>query len=209
MFNMFKRKCKITFIKHGSTIYSEETRLNDKIDYPPLNELGKIEAENIAQWVEKRSPKVDKIYSSTNLKAVQSCKYVANEYKKEFEIVDSLYSKRAGRWSGLTFEQIKKLYPQELKQYHENRAEFCPENGESNSEFVQRVHSKIEELIEHNIGKRIIIVTNGDVIQAEICSALNIPPENMGKIYIPCGSATQLCYYSDWTSLVYSGYIPL
>ena len=44
---MFKRKCKITFIRHGSTIYSDENRLNDSLDYPPLNELGKIEAQNI------------------------------------------------------------------------------------------------------------------------------------------------------------------
>ena len=46
---MFKRKCKITFIAHGSTIYSEDNRLTDKLDYPPLNENGELELEKIVE----------------------------------------------------------------------------------------------------------------------------------------------------------------
>ena len=112
---MFKRKCKITFIRHGSTIYSEENRLCDKLNYPPLNEVGKIESENIAQWVERRSPKVDKIYTSPDVKSMQTCEFVAKEYKKDFQIIDNLYSRRSGDWNGLTFEQIEKQYPEEIK----------------------------------------------------------------------------------------------
>ncbi len=206
---MFRRKCKITFIRHGSTIYSDENRLNDNLNYPPLSEVGKIEADKIAKWIEKRSPKVDKIYTSSDIQSIQTCKLVSQEYKKDFEIVDNLYSRRTGKWNGLTFEQIEKQYPEELKQYHENRANYWTENGETNTQLQQRVRNSVAELIAQNIGNRIIIVTNGDVIQAEICSALNIPIENMGRIYIPCGSASQLSYFDSWTSLVYCGHFPL
>lgn len=206
---MFKRKCKITFIRHGSTIYSDENRLSDNQNYPPLNELGKFEAARIANWIQKRSPKVDKIYTSSDLRAIQTCKYVADEYGEDFEIIDNLHSRKAGPWSGLTFDQIEKQYPEELKKYHDDRANFWIEPGETNVQLFERVRGVVSKLIAQNIGKRIIIVTNGDVIQAEICAALNIPLQNLGQIYIPCGSASQLSYFTDWTSLVYSGHIPL
>ena len=206
---MFERKCKITFIRHGSTIYSDENRLSDNQNYPPLNEIGKIEAERIAQWVQKRSPKVDKIYTSSDLKTIQTCKYVANEYQKDFEIITGLHARKSGKWSGLNYEQIERQYPQELDSYHQDRANYGVDGGESNAQLCTRIHDKISELIAENIGKRIVIVANGDTIQAEICTALDIPVQNIGKIYIPCGSATQLSYFTEWTSLVYSGHIPL
>lgn len=206
---MFKRKCKITFIRHGSTIYTEDNRLCDKLNYPPLNEIGKIEAEKIAQWVEKRSPKVDKIYSSPDLKSMQTCEFVAKEYKKDFQIIDSLSPRLHGDWNGLTFEQIEKQYPEEIKKYHQNRAQCWCKNGENLSNFNARVHNAISDLIAKNNGKRIIIVTSGDIIQSEICNALGIPIQNIGQIYIPCGSATQLSYFTSWTSLVYSAHLPV
>ena len=59
---LFKRKCQITFIAHGATIYTEENRICDKESHPPLNEVGQNEADKIARWIVKRSPNIDKIY---------------------------------------------------------------------------------------------------------------------------------------------------
>ena len=59
---LFKRKCTITFIAHGSTLYTEENRICDKESHPPLNEQGQEEAELIANWIVRRSPNIDKIY---------------------------------------------------------------------------------------------------------------------------------------------------
>ena len=52
---LFKRKCKITFIAHGATLYTEENRICDKESHPPLNEQGQEEAERIAKWIIHRS----------------------------------------------------------------------------------------------------------------------------------------------------------
>ena len=37
---MLKRKCKITYIAHGATIYSDDYRLCSQENYPPLEEKG-------------------------------------------------------------------------------------------------------------------------------------------------------------------------
>ena len=67
----------------------------------------------------------------------------------------------------------------------------------------------IDELVSQNIGNRIIIVTHPEVIQAAICAALAIPADKLPKIFIRTGSATQISYYEEWASLVYSDYVPL
>ena len=43
----FDRKCKITFICHGATIYSDEFRFSDVENYPPLSDAGQEEMEKI------------------------------------------------------------------------------------------------------------------------------------------------------------------
>ena len=81
----FDRKCKITFISHGATIYSEENRFSDKDNYPPLNENGVEEVEKICQFLKLRGVKNDRIYTSSAARCVQTAKYVSKIYKKLFE----------------------------------------------------------------------------------------------------------------------------
>ena len=83
-----------------------------------------------------------------------------------------------------------------------------PEDAESVTDFINRVNISLNNIIEANIGNRIIIVTHKDIIKAAIISALNIPHSSLHRIYIKSGSATQISYYEKWSSLVYSGYTP-
>lgn len=205
---MFNRKSKIIFIRHGSTIYTEENRLYDANDYPPLNESGKEEMEKIARWVKNRNPKIDLIYTSSALRCIQSARIISKYYKQDFEIVDHLNERKTGIWSGLTFEQIEEKYPQMLEKFHVNPCSYGPEGGENTVELNKRVSSALDDIIESNPNKRIVIITHMGVIQAAISNALTIAPRHQSKIYIPTGSATQISYYKDWASLVYSGCLP-
>lgn len=206
---MFKRKCKITFISHGSTIYSEDNRLTDRLDYPPLNENGYNELSKIVDFIKKRGLKTNKIYASPALATVQSAEILADELKQDFEVLNDLYNRKCGIWSGLSFSQIEKKYPDMLDQLHQNPLGFCPENGENIQTFNDRVNKIISEVIEKNLRGRVIIVTHPSVIQSVIKNVLNIPAENQYKIYIRPASATQVSFYEDWASLIYSGYKPL
>lgn len=172
---MFNRKCKITFIAHGATIFSEENKISDKDNYPPLTDAGEEEIEKICQWLKARAIKTDKIYSSPALRTVQSAQMIEKMLKKDFEILEDLNS-------------IKK----------------------SNLiDFNKKVSKIIKKIVDENTGSRIIIVTYPEVIQAAISSAIKLPAKNQSNIYIRTGSASQISYFEDWASLMYSGYIPL
>lgn len=205
---LLQRKCKITFIRHGSTIYTEENRLFDDENYPPINEIGRLEMEKISHWVVQKGLKIDKIYSSSALRNIQSARILSKICKQEFEVIDTLKSRKTGIWSGLSFDQVKAKYPEMLEEYHKNPEFYWPEGGENTFELNTRVNNTISKIIKQNTGKRIILITHGEIIQAAIKNALNIPAENQFKIYIPTGSATQISYFTDWASLVYSSFVP-
>lgn len=206
---MFKRKCKITFIAHGSTIYSEENRLTNKIDYPPLNDNGYQEIKKIADFVKKRGLKTDNIYCSPALCCVQSAEILADELKQDFTPINDLYTRKCGVWGGLSFDEIEKQYPEMLEELHKTPQNFCPEGGEDIDLFNKRVNDIVSQVIEKNLRGRVIIVTHPSVIQSAIKNALSIPPEHQYKIYIKPASATQISYFTSWASLVYSDYTPL
>lgn len=206
---MFNRKCKITFISHGATIHSEENRLSDNENYPPINDSGQDEIEKICEWLRKRAIKNDKIYTSSALRTTQSAQMISKIFKKDFEILDGLHARKCGVWSGLTFEQIENKYPQMLGQLHENPCSYCPDKGETVLDFNKRISKIIKKIVEENVGNRIIIVTHPDVIQSAISKAIKLPPQHQAKVYIRTGSASQISYFESWASLVYSGYVPL
>ena len=80
----FDRKCKITFICHGATIYTEEGRLSDKPNYPPLSESGIEEMENMVSYLKSRRIKNDVIYTSPSIRTTQSAILISKLYKKDY-----------------------------------------------------------------------------------------------------------------------------
>ena len=204
----FQRKCKITFVCHGATIYSEEGRLSVALNYPPLSESGVEEMEALAGYLKARGVKNDVIYTSPSIRTVQSAMMIAKLFKKDYVIVDDLTLRKYGNWNGQTIGGLLNKYPEGF-----NHLLLKPDksmgDAESSKELVLRVKKVIERLVEENIGNRIIIVTHPEVIQAAICAALDIPEDKLGKIFIRTGSATQISYFENWASLVYSDYTPI
>lgn len=207
---MFNRKCKITFISHGATIYSEENRIcTDNDNYPPLNDAGEEEIEKICEWLKARGIQNDKVYASPSLRSIQSAEMIAKVFKKDFEVLDGLTSRKCGVWSGLTYEDIEEKYPQSLEQMHADPCSYCPEGGEAIVDFDKRISKIIKKIVDENVGNRIIIVTHPDIIQVAISSAIKLPAQHQTKVHIKTGSATQISYFESWASLVYSGCVPL
>lgn len=205
----FNRRCKITFICNGSTIYSEDDRFTDSENYPPLSENGQQEIEKICEFIRKRGIKNSKIYSSPAVRSRQSAEMVAKVYKQDFQVIEDLHPRKCGSFNGLTFEQIYEKYPDDMERLLNSPETAVPDDAESISAFITRVGATLNRIIEENIGNRIVIVTHKDVIKAAICLALNIPYSSLSKIYIKSGSASQISYFEKWSSLVYCDYTPM
>lgn len=206
---MLSRKCKITYVAHGATIYTEDFRLCNQENYPPLEEKGQEEIRKICEYIKKRGVKNDKIYSSPATRCIQSAQMIAKVYKQDFEILSELNSRDWGSWNGLTLDNIVKKYSIEYGAKNPSIIAITPENGEPIVDFNNRVDKVVQDLVEKNIGNRVIVVTGQNVIQSVVATTLGIPPEKQSRILIKTGSATQISYFDGWSSLIYCGYVPL
>ncbi len=205
----FDRKCKITFICHGATIYTEEHRFSDIENYPQLSDLGQEEIERICDFLKRRGVKNDVIYTSAGARTLQTAKMIAKLYKQNYEVIEDLKPRKCGKLNGLTLEQIENKFPNFLEKWF-NKADYDEElEAESIEDFIKHTKKTINELVEKNIGNRIIIVTYPEVIQAVICDVLGMPSDKIAKMFIKTGSATQISYYEKWASVVYADYVPL
>lgn len=205
----FSRKCKITFICHGATIYTEENRFSDVENYPQLSDMGQDEVERICEFLKRRGVKNDVIYTSPSVRTVQTAKTIAKLYKKDISVIDDLKPRKCGKLNGLTIEQIENKFPDLLEKWF-NNPEYDEElEAESINDFIKHTKKTIDDIVENNIGNRVIIVTYPEVIQAAICAALDMPADKIAKVFIKTGSATQISYYEKWSSLVYSDYNPV
>jgi len=173
---MFRRKCKVTFICHGSTINSEENRFYDDELHPPLNENGKIEMEKISKWLRAKGLKTDVLYSCSALRCVQSARIISQYLNTDYKVIDSLRSRKAGLWSGLTFEQIEVKYPSELDKYHADRKNFWVDGGENTEELNKRVSAALSKLVEENLLKELrLTATIGSVTSEALTNVIACP----------------------------------
>ena len=205
----FDRKCKITFICNGTTIYSNDYRFTDAENYPPLNDYGQEEIEKVCEYLKKRGVKNNKIYSSPALRTKQSADLISKLFKQDYEIIEDLHPRKCGSFNGLTFEQVAQKHPDLLKKMIDEPQIPVPDDAEAISDFIKRVSVSINDIIEQNIGNRIIIVTHRDIIKAAVCSALNMQDSAIHRIYIQSGSISQISYFKTWASLIYCDYKPL
>lgn len=198
---MFKRRCKITFISHGATVYSLDGIINNTLKYPKINEIGEEEIKKVCEYLEKRGVAYDKIYTSPNACCVESANIIAKIFKQKPINID-LKSRNFGNWQGLSATDL-------IKEHGVNFFTETPENGEALKDFNKRISDTIETLIKDNIGNRIIIVTTPDVIQSAVANTLGLTPKNQHKNLIKTGTLTQISYFEKWSSLIYCDYIPL
>lgn len=206
---MLKKRCKITFVVHGSTIFTPEDRLYEIGEYPPLDANGKYEISKLCQWLKKRSPKNDKVYAAPTMRSVQSAEIIAQSYSQEFEVLDSLRTKNEGIWAGCSFDEIEEKYPDQLKKYQANVANFKLNGAESFEEYNNDIYNVITKIKEENFDKRIIIVCDANLIRGVIAKSFELPIANQNKINLQTGSATQINFYEGWEILVYSNYVPV
>lgn len=202
---MLKRKCKITFISHGETVYTQENRISDSEKYPPLTENGQEEIEKVCEYLKVRGVKNDKIFTSPATRCIQTVKPIAKMFRQDFEVVDNLHIRKCGTLNGKTFEAVAKQYSNDFPTIANIDVEGC----ELLVDFNERVHKEVMKLVSENKNSRLIVVTYPMIIQSVVAQVLKVSPEDQFRILIKTGSLTQVSFFDDWSSLIYADVKPL
>jgi alpha-ribazole phosphatase len=145
-----------------------------------LNETGKQQIKKLFRRLS--SEQIEMIFSSDLTRTIESAKIIGkklaiiNEPISEFREID------LGVWEGHTLEEIEERFPEDLLKRSEDIKDFRVENGESFSDVNKRVIPKIMDVIEDNVGKRILVVAHGGVNRIIIADALGLSINNIPRL---------------------------
>lgn len=187
-------KCKTVYLlRHGQINTSGKKRYIGILDIP-LSEEGIIQANKLKEYFS--SICVDKIYSSSLIRSVQTAHIIGGAENMQVSVMDELKEINMGDWEGKSFDEIRNKYPEEFKNRMENIEAFRPENGESFGQCKKRawdIFSKIISSDESNI----IIVAHAGINRVILASLLGIPMNNIFKFKQDYGCINKIRFLNE------------
>ena len=179
----------LILIRHGQS-QANITKCFAGQSNPDLTENGKKQAEVLSDWLINNF-NIDVIYASDLLRAYNTALPTAQKLKKQIIKTKELREINAGYWQGTPYEQIIKLYPEEYNTWLNDIGNSVCNGGESVKQLFQRVTEKIENIINENLDKTVLIVTHATPIRVILANYIKHDVSLAKEIeWVPNSSAT-------------------
>ena len=173
---------KLYFVRHGRTEWNEEGRIQGANGDSPLLESSIQQLEALGQHLSRTY--FDAAYSSDLPRAVHTAQIILeqNQHPISLQEPPALREWWLGRLEGRKIVELKALYPEEMKAFRHNLAEFHHDifGAESVEETTQRTENFIKSLKDKS-GEAILIVGHGANLTASIRTLLGYKPEELRK----------------------------
>jgi glucosyl-3-phosphoglycerate phosphatase len=134
--------------RHGQTTYNAEHRFQGQIDVP-LNPLGRAQAQRAARHLAQLAP--DAIWSSDLVRASATADYLAELTGLPVHTDKDLRERQGGAWEGLTTDEIRERYP-------ENLARWDPPDGEPVQVVAERACAAMLRIADASPPSSLVVV---------------------------------------------------
>ena len=196
---------RLILVRHGETelnarhVFQGSTNL-------PLNDGGVLQAEALARCL--APDPIDRLISSSLQRAAQTAEIIATGHPDQPQVLldPRLLEVNFGRWEGLNEMQIEEVLPGEVQEWKRNPS-FAPSEGESMLQAMERVKGLLDELRFLPAGHRVVVVAHGAILQALICSALDILPRFWWPFHLYNSSISKVWLYEQGATLVGMNYL--
>lgn len=125
--------------------------------------------------------KLDAVYSSPLTRAYNTALAVRGSKNLEIIKLDDLMEIDAGGFEGLAFEDLYKLYPEQMQAWDNHPYDFVAPNGESIVQVHDRMTKAIDDIVRQNRGKTVAVVSHGCAIRSYICGPLGLGIQRVGE----------------------------
>lgn len=163
----------IFIARHGQNEDNVNGILNGHRDLP-LTELGRTQARQLAEGIERARLRFDAVYCSPLVRAHETAKIVAQQIGTPEPIVLPLLIERDfGVMTGKRIDQIEALCAPDIIKTDTITYFLHPEGAETLPELVARGQKILDTIRQtHNSG-RILLVCHGDIGKMIYCAATN------------------------------------
>lgn len=155
----------LTMVRHGETDWNAEGKIQGSTKEVDLNENGRSQIRTLAKKL--KGKRFDLILASDLNRCVQSAEILSKElgipYETPWEI---LQERRYYSWEGRNVDEVLAEHPMKLKKGGFAFHTANPEEGETLSEFLQRMQDAYNKILDAYPGKHILLVGHGGVNRA-------------------------------------------
>lgn len=171
-------------VRHGETVWNREGRFQGQQD-APLSDDGRRQAELLSRRLFSLAGEkgFDAVWSSDLDRARLTAQALAAPYGLPVRTHAGLREMNFGAWEGLTIEEIRTRFPEDLAAYQRDGARMAPTGGESFLEMIDRSACVLDALWAEG-ARRVVVVSHGGTIKGLLCHLLGLPPESRKRLIL-------------------------
>ena len=187
---------RIFLVRHGETNWNKEGRFQGQINVP-LNNNGKDQAKKASNFL--NTINFNKAFSSSMDRPYETAQIILQN-KSDLKItkIEKLVEISHGLWEGKLENEIKKQWPELLKNWHEKPDEVIMPEGESIKEVSERSVKAWEDICSAQKNKDLTLLVAHDAVNKTlICNILEIDFSNIWMIKQGNGGITIIDIFQD------------
>jgi len=145
-------------VRHGQTEWNRVERFRGRADVP-LNETGLAQARATGERVAAEWEPVS-VYSSPLSRAVRTAEAIAMHFGLPVQICPALADIDYGHWQGLTPDEARERWPEEVEAWFSAPQKARIPGGETLDDLRARSMSVVKELGDQHEGQTIVLVAH-------------------------------------------------
>ena len=153
---------RLILVRHAITTCNEGGNLSGQID-STLSEKGKLQVEQLTCYLKDEN--IDEIYTTPFSRTKDTMEKLAQIKSIEINETDKFNEIDFGEFDGLSFDIIKRDYPEEFEKMIKEGLEYTYPKGESLIDTFDRVSKELENILKDKDNKTILICSHGGTIR--------------------------------------------
>jgi broad specificity phosphatase PhoE len=169
----------LVLVRHGRTDVNARGLLLGRLD-PPVDELGLVQAEQLAMAIEKP----DRVVSSPLLRARQTAEAFGLPVEVDDRWIELDYGELDGQPVSSVGSEVWKRWRTDLR--------FTPPGGESIHDMSVRVLAACEDLVDEVAERDVVVVSHVSPIKAAVTWALGVGTETGWRTHLDAASISRI-----------------
>ena len=197
---------RLIFVRHGLSSFNKEGRIQGRNDLSKLTKEGQLQAEAAGKTIS--SIPIDAVYSSPLQRASETTKIIIEQHQRDLQAIytDELLEVDLGPWSGLTKNEIKNDFPQELSVWQKEPKELTI-NKDDGTKFqpIKELLYQAEHFLKYlfntysGSNKTILIVAHNAILRCLILKLINEPSKGFRRLKLD-NTSISICNitFNNW-----------
>ncbi|WP_328746861.1 bifunctional RNase H/acid phosphatase [Streptomyces sp. NBC_00285] len=189
-------------LRHGETPLTPQKRFSGSGGTDPaLSDVGREQAQRAAEAMARRGT-IEYILASPLTRTRETAAAVADRLGLDVTVEDGLIETDFGAWEGLTFGEVRELYPDDLNAWLADPEAEPTGGGESFTATATRIAATRDKLVAAYAGRTVLLVTHVTPIKTFVRLALGAPPESLFRMELSAASLSVVAHYADGNASV-------